>query len=91
VISSCPNHFVLLLFLGLSLSCAYHFFESTMGLGETTCCYAVFMPTSFRIQRVTIIGAAGSKTWEGSGFSAKVANFRTFPRWALAYNRNNAP
>jgi hypothetical protein len=35
----------------LSLS----FFESTMGLAEATCVYAVFMPTSFRIQRVTVI------------------------------------
>ena len=55
MISLCPNHFVLLLFLGLSLSCAYLFFESAMGFGETTCVYAVFMPTSFRIQRVTVI------------------------------------
>jgi hypothetical protein len=31
------------------------FFESTMGLGEATCVYAVFMPTSFHIQRVTVI------------------------------------
>jgi hypothetical protein len=29
------------------------FFESTMGLGEATCVYAVFMPTSFRILRVS--------------------------------------
>jgi hypothetical protein len=53
VISPCPNHFVLLLFLGHSLSCAYLFFESTRGLGEATCIYAVFMPTSFRIFRVS--------------------------------------
>jgi hypothetical protein len=31
------------------------FFESTMGLGEATFIYAVFVPTSFRIQRVTVI------------------------------------
>jgi hypothetical protein len=55
LISLCPNHFVLLLFLGLSLSCTYLFFESTMGLGEAICVYAVFMPISFRIQRVTVI------------------------------------
>jgi hypothetical protein len=53
VISSCPNHFVLLLFLGLSLSCAYLFFESPTGLREATCVHAVFMPTSFLIPRVS--------------------------------------
>jgi len=64
MISVCPSHFVLLLVLGLSLSFAQLFIESTMGLGEATCFYAVFMPTSFRIQRVTVIRATYSKTRE---------------------------
>jgi hypothetical protein len=54
-ISLGPNHFVLLLFLGLSLCGAYLFFERTIGLGEAICVYAVFMPISLRIQRVTVI------------------------------------
>jgi hypothetical protein len=47
-----------------------------MGLGEATCVYAVFMPISFRIKRLTVInrrkGGFPSKTVSPAEFLDKV-------------------
>jgi len=39
------------------------FLESAMDLEEATCVYAVFMPTSFRIQRMFAIHAGEKMSW----------------------------